>query len=196
MSAAPLTLQTEALPDGSGWRVLCPAVGMYARAPREGSAFRAGDVCGSLVVLDRVYRMVLPEGVSGYVASAPPDRKYEPVSFGTELFELRRAADSEGFGTGEDSAAQDHAHGLVVKAPQAGRFYRRSAPEAPVFAEAGDEVKEGRTFGLLEVMKTFNPVKYQPGGALPKRARIVRFLVGDSSDVEEGQALIEVESAN
>ena len=194
MSEATLTLQTEALPDGSGWRVLCTAVGMYAQAPREGSAFRAGDDCGALAVLDRVHRLVLPDGVAGYVASAPPDRKHEPVGFGTELFELRRAADAEGFGVEEDSGAQDQAHGLVVTAPQAGRFYRRSAPEAPLFAEAGDAVQAGRTLGLLEVMKTFNPVKYQPGGALPERARIVRFLVDDSSDVEEGQALIQVES--
>lgn len=196
MADASLTLHAEALPDGSGWRVLCPAVGMYAQAPREGSAFRSGDDCGALVVLDRVHRLVLPEGVAGYVASAPPERKHEPVGFGSELFELRRAAEADGFAAAEAAEAQNQEHGLVLTASQAGRFYRRSSPDAPVFAETGDEIQAGRTVGLLEVMKTFNPVKYQPGGALPERARIVRFLVDDSSDVEEGQALIEVESTD
>lgn len=194
--AESLTLRVDALDDGSGWQVLCPAVGMYAQAPREGSAFRAGDACGCLVVLDRVHELVLPAGVAGFVATAPPERKHVPVGFGSVLFELRRAADADGFGGDAAEADATAASGLVVVAPQAGRFYRRSAPDAPLFADAGDEVQAGRTVGLLEVMKTFNPVKYQPGGALPERARILRFLADDASDVEEGQALLEVEATD
>ena len=196
MSEARFVLKAEALEDGSGWRLLSPAVGFYAEAPREGSTFRAGEDCGCLIVLDRVHRLVMPDGVAGFVASAPPERRHEPVGFGSTLFELRRAADAEGFGAAATAAAETAAQGLVVTAPQAGRFYRRSAPEAPVFAEAGDAVQARKTVGLLEVMKTFNPVKYQPGGALPEQAKIVRFLVEDSSDVEEGQALLEVEAGS
>jgi acetyl-CoA carboxylase biotin carboxyl carrier protein len=187
-----LTLRTEALGDGSGWRVLCPAVGLYAQAPREGSAFRAGEDCGCLVVLDRVHRLQLPTGVAGFVASSPPERKHQPVGYGDLLFELRRASDAEGFGANAAEEAQDPSLGLVVRAPQAGRFYRRSAADSPVFAETGETIQVGRTLGLLEVMKTFNPVKYTATGALPESAQIVRFLVDDASDVEEGQALLEV----
>lgn len=194
MSDAVLTLRTEALADDSGWRVLSPAVGMYAQAPREGSAFRAGEDCGALVVLDRVHRLQLPAGVAGFVATAPPERKHQPVGFGDVLFELRRAAEGDGFAADAAASGSDAAHGLVVTAPQAGRFYRRSSPDAPLFAEAGDTVQIGRTLGLLEVMKTFNPVKYAAQAALPESAKIVRFLVEDASDVEEGQPLVEVEA--
>jgi biotin carboxyl carrier protein len=187
-----LTLRTEALEDGSGWRVLSPAVGMYAQAPREGSAFRAGEDCGCLVVLDRVHHLQLPAGVAGFIASPPPERKHQPVGYGDLLFELRRASDAEGFGPSAEAQGEDAELGLVVRAPQAGRFYRRSSPDSPMFAEVGDTVQVGRTLGLLEVMKTFNPVKYSAAGALPDSAQIVRFLVDDASDVEEGQALLEV----
>jgi len=187
-----LTLRTEALEDGSGWRVLSPSVGLYAQAPREGSAFRAGEDCGCLIVLDRVHRLQLPVGVAGFIASPPPERKHQPVGYSDLLFELRRASDAKGFGASAAEDEQDASLGLVVRAPQAGRFYRRSSPESPVFAEAGDTVQIGRTLGLLEVMKTFNPVKYHASGPLPESAQIVRYLVDDASDVEEGQALLEV----
>jgi biotin carboxyl carrier protein len=192
MSDDTLTLRTEALEDGSGWRVLSPAVGLYAQAPREGSAFRAGEDCGCLIVLDRVHRLQLPSGIAGFIASAPPERKHQPVGYGDLLFELRRASDAEGFGASADEEAHDPSLGLVVRAPQAGRFYRRSSPDSPVFAEAGETIQVGRTLGLLEVMKTFNPVKYSAAGRLPESAQIVRYLVDDASDVEEGQALLEV----
>ncbi|MCH2102130.1 MAG: hypothetical protein MK209_09435 [Planctomycetes bacterium] len=195
MSKVALTLQAETLPDGSGWRMLCPAVGMYTQAPCEGDTFIAGDDCGTLVVLNRMRRLVLPEGVAGFVANAPPKRKYEPVGFGTKLFELHPIDETNELGASIETTTPNQAvNGLVITAPQDGRFYRRSAPGEPVFAEPGEDLQVGRTVGLLEVMKTFNPVKYQPGATLPNHARLVRFLVDDASDVEEGQALIEVES--
>ncbi len=91
-------------------------------------------------------------------------------------------------------AAAGGATGLVVRAEQAGRFWRRPDPDAAAFTEEGAELKAGKTLGLLEVMKTFNPVKYQPGGGLPEVATAQRFLVEDGDDVEEGQALLELEA--
>ncbi|RMH02200.1 MAG: biotin carboxyl carrier domain-containing protein [Planctomycetota bacterium] len=81
----------------------------------------------------------------------------------------------------------------MVCAAQAGRFWRRPEPGAPPFLAAGDELAAGRTIGLLEVMKTFNPIKYQPGAGLPERAVVACFLVEDGEDVEEGTPLLELE---
>jgi len=192
VSETTLTLQAVALEDGSGWQVLCPAVGLYTHAPREGSAWRAGEVCARLTVLEQVRELALPEGIAGFVASSPPARRKLPVAYGDVLFELHRATDSVGFTASEAADGAEAEAGLVLRAPQAGRFYRRSSPDSPVFAEDGEDIQVGKTLGLLEVMKTFNPVKYQALGGLPAQAQIVRFLVEDSADVEEGQALIEV----
>jgi hypothetical protein len=44
-------------------------------------------------------------------------------------------------------------------------------------------------------MKTFGHVPYRAAGGLPKRAKLVRYLVDEGAEVRDGQALIEVEPA-
>ncbi len=185
-----LLLGTRRSADG-GWELLAPDVGLYARAPERGSRRAAGETAGVLVVLQRAFRLVLPEGVAGFVDSEPPELKHLPVEHGQVLFLLRPDAEAAPQSL---AAEREDGTGLVVRAPQAGRFWRRPDPESPCYADAGDALQAGRTLGLLEVMKTFNPVKYQPGGGLPERATVARYLVEDGEDVEEGQALLELEA--
>ena len=80
-----------------------------------------------------------------------------------------------------------------IQSPLPGTFYHKPSPDDAAYQSEGDSVSIGDTIGLVEVMKTFNPVKYAPGGDLPERARLLRFLVEDGTDVEEGQPLAEVE---
>jgi biotin carboxyl carrier protein len=84
---------------------------------------------------------------------------------------------------------------LLFLSPQAGRFYLRPTPSDPPFAQAGVVLEPGKPIGLIEVMKTFTHLQWQPRPPLPERARLIRFLVSDASDVAEGQALCEVEPA-
>ncbi len=190
-----LPLLARPLDDGAGWELCSPGVGLYAQAPPRGCLLGPGSPAGVLVVLERPQSLRVPEGLAGYVDSDPPERRHLPVGYGTPLFRLRRDARNGLPGTGPSRAAGPEASGLVLRAPQAGRFWRRPEPGADLYLEAGAELRAGRTLGLLEVMKTFNPVKYQPGGELPERARLLRFLVEDGADVEEGQALAELEAA-
>jgi len=156
--------------------------------------YRAGDCCANLVVLAQVMELKIPHGVIGYVATEPPERKHKPVEFGQVLFELIPAADGD-LELTQPGAGLASASGLpVLLSPQAGRFYRNPDPDSPAFVEDGSEIGAGKTVGLLEVMKTFNPVKYSADNGLPSKARVVRFLVEDSSDVDEGQPLMEVEA--
>jgi biotin carboxyl carrier protein len=83
---------------------------------------------------------------------------------------------------------------LTFRAPIAGRVYFRSSPQKPRFIELGAEVQRGTTLCLLEVMKAFTRVSYG-GDALPERARIVKFLVEDGADVDQGTALLTLEPA-
>ena len=46
----------------------------------------------------------------------------------------------------------------TIEAPIPGTFYRRPSPDQPPFKGEGDTVAVGDTIGLIEVMKTFNPV--------------------------------------
>ena len=74
-----------------------------------------------------------------------------------------------------------------VLSPLPGTFYRRPAPDQPVYKEDGDEVAAGDTIGLVEVMKSFHEVKADAGG------KVVKFLVENEDAVTAGQVLLEIE---
>lgn len=70
--------------------------------------------------------------------------------------------------------------------PLPGTFYRRPAPDKPLYKNEGDEVAVGDVIGLIEVMKSFNEVKAEVAG------KIVRFLADNEEPVMAGQALVEI----
>jgi acetyl-CoA carboxylase biotin carboxyl carrier protein len=72
-------------------------------------------------------------------------------------------------------------------APLPGVFYRKPAPEKPVYKSDGDIVAVGDVVGLIEVMKSFIEVQAEAGG------KIVRFVIDDEEPVMAGQVLLEIE---
>jgi acetyl-CoA carboxylase biotin carboxyl carrier protein len=190
MNADSLDLIARRAEDG-GWELCAPTVGLYASAPERGCRRGPGEAAGCLLVLDRRVELRLPTGVAGFVDTAPPERRHLPAEYGQVLFRLVPDAEAAPVVAAAEAEA---AAGLVVRSPQAGRFWRRPDPDSPAFAADGEALRAGRTLGLLEVMKTFNPVKYAPGGGLPETASVRRFLVEDGQDVEEGQPLLELEA--
>jgi acetyl-CoA carboxylase biotin carboxyl carrier protein len=75
----------------------------------------------------------------------------------------------------------------TVPAPLPGTFYRKSAPDQPPYKIEGDEIAQGDTVGLIEVMKTFTAVVAEEGG------RLARFLVDNEEPVMAGDPLYEIE---
>jgi len=74
-----------------------------------------------------------------------------------------------------------------ILSPLPGTFYRRSAPDQPVYKSEGDTIAVGDVIGLVEVMKSFNEVKVTVAG------KIVKFLAENEDAVMAGQPLAEVE---
>ncbi|MCI5074546.1 acetyl-CoA carboxylase [Oricola sp.] len=74
-----------------------------------------------------------------------------------------------------------------VRSPIPGTFYRKPAPDQPVFKEIGDTVAKGDTIGLVEVMKTFHEVKADADGT------ITGFPIGDAEPVMAGQTIAELD---
>ena len=74
-----------------------------------------------------------------------------------------------------------------ILSPLPGTFYRKPAPDKPVFKSEGDIVMVGEIVGLVEVMKSFIEVHADVGG------KIVRFLIDNEDPVMAGQPLLEVE---
>ncbi|WEV78401.1 acetyl-CoA carboxylase [Janibacter cremeus] len=69
----------------------------------------------------------------------------------------------------------------TIPSPLPGVFYRRPAPDQDPYVNEGDQVTEGQTIGLIEVMKNFSELKATAGGTVKE------FLVEDESDVSVGQ---------
>jgi len=83
--------------------------------------------------------------------------------------------------------AEEESKLITVKSPIIGTFYRKPAPDKPVFVEVGDTVSEGSVLCVIEAMKLFNEIESEVTG------KIVKILVDDSSPVEFDQPLFLVD---
>ena len=75
----------------------------------------------------------------------------------------------------------------TVQTSMPGIFYRKPAPDEDEFVAVGDEVTEGQTIGLVEVMKSFAELKCTSAGTVKE------FLVEDGEEVSVGQDIAVIE---
>ena len=83
--------------------------------------------------------------------------------------------------------ADDNAKYITVKSPIIGTFYRKPAPDKPMFVEVGSTIGKGDVLCVIEAMKLFNEIESEVSG------KIVKVLVDDSSPVEFDQPLFLVD---
>lgn len=76
---------------------------------------------------------------------------------------------------------------ITIKSPMIGTFYRKAAPDKPVFVEVGSTVGKGDVLCVVEAMKLFNEIEAEISG------KIVKILVDDMSPVEFDQPLFLVD---
>jgi acetyl-CoA carboxylase biotin carboxyl carrier protein len=177
------------LTDGADAKLLCaPAVGRISAAPPVGTFLGPGAAMGEIRILRRLYRLVVPDGVSGIVSEAlvtPP----QAVEYRQPLLIVSRAGALPGgeagpAATAEAGAGEEIPEGMTaVRAPTDGIFYRRPSPDEPAYVEEGEMVVHGHVLGLVEVMKCFNQI------ACEIDAKIAKILVGDAAEVKSGQPL-------
>jgi acetyl-CoA carboxylase biotin carboxyl carrier protein len=92
-------------------------------------------------------------------------------------------------GTSADPAASAPAAGgatETINSPLVGSFYRSPAPDAPVFADEGQDIKSGDTLCIIEAMKVMNEFNAEFD------CQIVKILVDNGQMVEFGTPLFEV----
>ncbi len=70
-----------------------------------------------------------------------------------------------------------------VESPIVGTFYRKSSPDAPLFAKEGDKVRKGQTLCIVEAMKVMNEIESPCDGVLEK------VLPADGEVIEYGEVL-------
>jgi acetyl-CoA carboxylase biotin carboxyl carrier protein len=81
----------------------------------------------------------------------------------------------------------ENAHYITVKSPIIGTFYRKPAPDKPMFVEVGKTIAKGDVLCVIEAMKLFNEIESEISG------KIVKILVDDMSPVEFDQPLFLVD---
>ena len=84
-------------------------------------------------------------------------------------------------------SASDDSKYITVKSPIIGTFYRKPAPDKPMFVEVGSTISKGDVVCVIEAMKLFNEIESEVSG------KIVKVLVDDSSPVEFDQPLFLVD---
>jgi len=182
--------------------LLSPEVGLFTEARSDGDVLAPGAGAGVLLVLGRALTLVVPAGVEGRVANAPPERTRQPVGWGDVLYEILPLADLAGGDARErgtvmtptpDRSPAAQSGRLVVHSPQSGRFHLHPSPGEAPFVSIGAVVEVGQPIGLIEVMKTFAHVRFG-GPDLPPRVRVTRVLVEDGAEVAAGEPLIEIEA--
>jgi len=179
--------------DG-GVVLLSPEVGLFTCALDRGNLIAPGTLVGRIVTLGETVELVAPRGVTGRIVSDKPERVREPVGYGDVLYELVHLDADLGDGSEErDATASDGA--LTFDSPHSGRFWQRPSPKDRAFVSVGDVIEAGATIGLIEVMKTFTHLTYDPGSHLPQRARVTALRATDGAEVNEGDALLELEGA-
>lgn len=85
------------------------------------------------------------------------------------------------------AASDDNAKYVTIKSPIIGTFYRKPAPDKPMFVEVGSTIAKGDVLCVIEAMKLFNEIESEVSG------KIVKILVDDSSPVEFDQPLFLVD---
>lgn len=89
--------------------------------------------------------------------------------------------------TASEKAESDESKYITIKSPIIGTFYRKPAPDKPLFVEVGQTIAEGDVLCIIEAMKLFNEIESEVSG------KIVKILVDDSSPVEFDQPLFLVD---
>lgn len=84
-------------------------------------------------------------------------------------------------------SASDDSKYITIKSPIIGTFYRKPAPDKPMFVEVGSTISKGDVVCVIEAMKLFNEIESEVSG------KIVKVLVDDASPVEFDQPLFLVD---
>ncbi|MFK7928521.1 MAG: acetyl-CoA carboxylase biotin carboxyl carrier protein subunit [Myxococcota bacterium] len=162
-----------------------PSVGTWRPAIGLGAPLTPGMVLGTLDRAGDVLVVTAPASAHGVALHVAPDGSW--VAFADVLVRPGEG----GLGDAADLAAAPSSRGhgdvpadvTVLRADTDGTVYLRPEPGAPSFTTEGAAVEALSTIALVEVMKTFTPVR------APQTGEIVRVCVEEGASVEAGDAL-------
>ncbi|MBN2797775.1 MAG: biotin/lipoyl-binding protein [Deltaproteobacteria bacterium] len=166
-----------------GRAVLAPTVGRWVPDVQVGVSLAPGQRLGFIVRLDHRVEVRVPAGMDGVARQVL--RAGTWVEHGRSLVALKAAAEATPLFR-EEALSDDDRELTVVRAPTDGTVWLQPEPGEPPYVRAGSLVAERAPLALIEVMKTWSPVR------TPSSGIVDRVLVADGQAVEAGQALFAV----
>ncbi len=128
-----------------------------------------------------------PVAAPGSTAPPPPATQPPPEAAAPTQPAAPAPAPAPEPAAGTGSAAE-LPPGHVVESPSVGLFWRAPSPGAPPFVEVGQEVAEGDTLAIVEVMKLMNHV------VAPVAGTVAAIVPGNGDSVEYGSPLVVIDT--
>ena len=161
---------------------LCsPTVGVFTPATVPGGPVRPGEILGTLLRAGRTVSVVAPAGLAGAAMELRPAGSW--VQYGDVLCRVGEGG-SVALVSSQDGPSDVPTGHTAVRADTDGTAYMKPEPTAAPFVSVGDAVTAGTTVALVEVMKTFTPVRVTTDGV------VVQVRVGDGDPVSANQVLL------
>lgn len=135
-------------------------------------------------VLKKLIKLVKEEDISG-IAIEDQGVKYEVRREKGHAMPVAPVSPNET----KAKAKEEDDNLLAITSPMVGTFYRSPSPEAPPFANVGDDVNPGKVVCIIEAMKLFNEIESEISG------KIVKILAENGKPVEYGQKIFLVKKS-
>lgn len=161
--------------------VLCPLVGVLKLLVSQGQFVQGGQAIADARCLNKHWRLLIPEHVSGHVEEVVTDVR---LAYRQQILLINQ---QNLFKTSKNQAEATIGQ-KIISAPMDGMIYLSPSPQSPAFVAIGDEIKPGQTIGLIEVMKCFYPFKYQ-GTHI---AKLTGIKISSGTPVNSGMVVFEI----
>lgn len=165
-----------------------PAPGRVRLSARRGETLVAGSRAGVLTRNTRAFDLVVPEGVHGQLREILSADPLAACAYGTPIAVLGAV---EAAPLGHPAMQGDGGTDWIVRAPSHGTFYLRPAPGQPPYSVPGQRVARGAVLGLVEVMKCFSPILFDPPSE-GQAGRVTEVLARDGAEVRADQPLVRI----
>jgi acetyl-CoA carboxylase biotin carboxyl carrier protein len=166
--------------------LLSPSIGRIKLEVFVNETIKCGQLIGWLWRLDKCFRLTMPTDCTGVITAIHGCNGLIALGYNEPLLTIDPRLSSA------DISPVTMSHtaqaGAYITSPMDGLFYLSSAPENPPFVKVGDSITPGQTLGLIEVMKSFYPVKYQGD----KPAIITGITITTATPVHSGTNLFAI----
>jgi len=152
------SLICKAIQDNDTLTILSPSIGRIELVCSLGDIVHEHQHIGFLWRLHHRFSLCLDGNSRGMIHSTLDQGRLIAVEYNKPFMTLDSKEVTE---KNQVTLLHQVYEGKMVTAPMDGLFYPSPAPDEPAFVKVGDTIVPGQTIGLIEVMKSFYPVKYQ-----------------------------------